>query len=235
MVHHTASRQGTGATSSLNVVRYGRTGLPGPLCNVLIGRDGSVHVITDGRANDSGTGNSPVLSRVRADLAPTGKATSPGTLNGNPYFYDIEVENNGVGEPYGEATLNSLFEVCVAFCRHHGWSANRVIHHKEWTSRKIDMSWNGDIRGNVNNLLNNSNQEAEEEMSQIVWYEGPANNSGSHAYHVHGITAAYINSMETLNLLKYLGIKEAGHPFKPLGVTWQDGMLIFDGPCRNQS
>jgi hypothetical protein len=35
-----------------------------------------------------------------------------------------------------------------------GWSANRVVHHREWTKRKPDMSFQGDLRALVAERLN---------------------------------------------------------------------------------
>ncbi|MEO5837776.1 MAG: peptidoglycan-binding protein, partial [Acidimicrobiales bacterium] len=51
--HHTAGGR-TGNAPSLNICINGRSDLPGPLCNVLIGRDGTCYVIAAGRANHAG-------------------------------------------------------------------------------------------------------------------------------------------------------------------------------------
>ena len=146
VVHHTAG------TDSLNICRFGRSDLPGPLCNVLIDRHGTCWVVTDGKANDSGSGSTVVLNRVKKDRAPLGDAAKVGLrddISGNPWFYDIEVENLGNGQKYTRPQLKALVKVAAAFCWQGGWSHNRVIHHREWTGRKIDMSYRGPLRRRV--------------------------------------------------------------------------------------
>lgn len=146
MSHHTAG-------SSLHVqgLQEGYS-FPGPLCNVAIDVDGSVHVITDGRANDSGNGSGKVLEEVRRDVAPSGDARARGlsdTTSGNPWFYDVEVVNDGAGQTYPDVQLGAHIRVLAAIHDHHGWPAARAIHHREWTRRKVDMSWRGDLRGRL--------------------------------------------------------------------------------------
>lgn len=146
MVHHTAG------SNDLNVVRRGRAGLPGPLANFYLDRDAPfiLTVVADGKANDSGMGSSVVLSEVRQGLRPTGKTAAQRGLaddvNGNPYFWDIECENLGTGQEWPGGQVHVLVWFLVAVCLEAGWSANRIIGHKEWTRRKIDpkgldMNW----------------------------------------------------------------------------------------------
>lgn len=147
MVHHTAS---TG--SALKVVTDGRADLHGPLCHLNIARDGRVNVVTEGLAWHAGSGSSVVLHRVCHDLAPVNDARNlhvADNTDGNPWFYGIEVDNTGVGEPYPDKQIAALVWACAALCQHHHWSAARVIHHREWTARKTDMSYRGPLRGLV--------------------------------------------------------------------------------------
>lgn len=147
-LHHTASRIGMDPMPSLQVVRKGRADLPGPLCNVLVGRDAKLAAITDGRANDTGGGDPDVLHAVRNDfpVLPQADDVDGYRINGNQWFYDIEVENDGVGESWSQAVIDATVSVAAAFCRHHGWTSRRVICHREWTRRKIDPSWHGPWR-----------------------------------------------------------------------------------------
>lgn len=150
MVHHTA-----GPRLHVEGLQRGYR-FPGPLCNIGIDLDAARHVITDGRANDSGRGSSVVLARVRRDLPPQGDARELGLvddIDGNRWYYDIEVVNDGVGQPYPDVQIASLVATCAALCRAHGWTANRVIHHREHTRRKVDMSYRGDVRGRVRRQL----------------------------------------------------------------------------------
>lgn len=151
MVHHTAG------TNSLNICVNGRSGLPGPLCQFLIHKNGTIYLISQGYSNHAGKGYSGVLHDVMADKAPKGDASQMGytdNFGGNSHFWGIEVENLGNGsDPYPDVQIDALVKLCAALCDMHGWSHNRVIHHREWTRRKIDMSWRGDIRGAVQRIL----------------------------------------------------------------------------------
>lgn len=138
LLHHTASSRQGGDLASLGTVVNGRPDLPGPLCHILVGRDGQVRVIASGRANHAGYGGP--FGWVPTNL-------------GNSYLIGIEIENNGVGEPYSEECYNAVLEVCVALLkRYRGRLARRKPHraaskvkgHKEWTSRKIDPSFSMD-------------------------------------------------------------------------------------------
>jgi hypothetical protein len=153
MIHHTAFAN-TGPIPALKTVREGREAtatspkLRPPLCNVLIGRDASVHVIADAMARDSGTGDPCVLKAFKAhqplpkpdDEDPFNDKNADHFTDGTPLFYDIEVENTGVGEPYPDAQVQITARVAAAICRANGFAADRVLCHKEWTKRKIDWS-----------------------------------------------------------------------------------------------
>lgn len=124
LVHHTASNRNSGNMPSLGIVRDGRPGIPGPLSQVLLGRDGTVRMIADGYANHAGYGG------PRAGIPAN---------QGNTYALGIEAENNGIGEPWPKEQLNAYYRLCAALM---DWlrinDVNKVIGHKEWTSRKID-------------------------------------------------------------------------------------------------
>lgn len=148
MLHHTAgSRRGDHPTLGLCIRgRGGPRPLPGPLCNCLTSRGGMNLLVSNGRAADSGPGHPQVLERVSNDLAPVGDAAAVYGLydtdlevDGNSHFYDFEIENAGDGQdPYPAEQVEAVIAACVALCRVHHWTANRVIAHREWTRRKVD-------------------------------------------------------------------------------------------------
>lgn len=124
IAHHTASNSASGKFASDGIVTSGRPDLPGPLCQILLGRDGTVRLIAAGYSNHAGYGGP--------------KAGMPANM-GNTYSYGIEAENNGIGEPWSKAQLNAYYRLCAALLVWMGTKdVNRVIGHKEWTSRKID-------------------------------------------------------------------------------------------------
>lgn len=144
IVHHTGDK-GRG-DSGLSTLIYGRgepNPLNGPLCNASPRENGHMALISAGRANHAGMGSSAVLARIRKDLAPLGNAADLGLhddMVGNGHFYGWEVDNDGAGQPYPPAQIDTTIRICAALCRHHNWTANRVIGHKEWTRRKVDWS-----------------------------------------------------------------------------------------------
>lgn len=121
--HHTASNAASGNTPALGIVINGRHDVPGPLANYLTARDGTIHVVASGRANHAGTGRYP-----------DGKS-------GNTYSIGNEAENNGIGEPWPARQKDHIERAAAAICRHMRWGANKVIGHKEYTSRKIDPTY----------------------------------------------------------------------------------------------
>ncbi|MEU8543407.1 peptidoglycan-binding protein [Streptomyces sp. NPDC048717] len=145
MIHHTVS---AGTDNTVRMCRDGYAGLPGPLCHGVIAKDGSVHLIGNGRANHAGGGDPSVLQAVitetYGDRPPTPRAHegSPGAVDGNARFYGFECVNLGNGtDPWPPAQLDAIERVATALCRAHGWGAKSVIGHSEWSD------WKNDPRG----------------------------------------------------------------------------------------
>lgn len=135
----------------------GRPGIPGPLANLYVARDGRVFVVAAGRANHFGPGAREVYDRTRRDLAPLGDAARLGlsdSVVGNGVYVGIEVENFGTRtDPYPRVQIDHLERACAAICEQQRWTANRCVQHREWTRRKVDMSYRGPLRQAVAALL----------------------------------------------------------------------------------
>lgn len=122
--HHTASHAGSDHPA-LGICTNGRSDLAGPLCNVLLARNGDCYVVASGRANHAGTGGWRGLT-------------------GNTSVLGIEAENNGVGEPWPAAQIDAYLRLCAAMCEGGGFNASMVCYHREWApSRKIDPAGPG--------------------------------------------------------------------------------------------
>ncbi|MEU9555060.1 peptidoglycan-binding protein [Streptomyces fumanus] len=135
MIHHTVT---SGTASTVSLCYNGRPDLPGPLCHGVIAKDGTVHLVGNGRANHAGSGDADVLAAVVAERASL-PAPNQRNTDGNTRFYGFECVNLGDGrDPWPEAQLDAIARTAAAICRAHGWSAASVIGHKEWTSTKID-------------------------------------------------------------------------------------------------
>lgn len=121
--HHTASARGSNAPS-LGLVVRGTSEVSGPLCNLLIGRDGTVFLIAAGRANHAGEGG-PFLN-IPEDSA-------------NMHTVGVEIENDGRGEEWTRELLRAAdtsFAVLLDFV---GGNPRRHMGHKEWApGRKPD-------------------------------------------------------------------------------------------------
>jgi peptidoglycan hydrolase-like protein with peptidoglycan-binding domain len=134
MIHHTVTE---GTDHSVELCRRGYSGLPGPLCQGVIDKAGTVHLIGNGRANHAGLGDDDVLRAVIAEreLPPDNEA---GT-DGNRHFYGFECINLGDGkDPWPDVQLEAIEKAAAAVCRAHGWNARSVIGHEEWQPGKVD-------------------------------------------------------------------------------------------------
>lgn len=132
--HHTAGSN-IGNAPSLRVCVVGRKDLPGPLCNVLQGFDGTAYVIASGRANHAGPG-------------------SWKGLIGNSSVYGVERENDGVSpqRPDQQRLAEVLWAALLGDI-----DADLLCGHKEWApNRKVDFHDvnYGLMRSNVARLQN---------------------------------------------------------------------------------
>ncbi|WP_137991275.1 peptidoglycan-binding protein [Streptomyces vilmorinianum] len=134
MIHHTVTR---GTATTVRICHDGYTGLPGPLCHGVIAKDGTVHLLSAGRANHAGSGDGDVLQAVIAEQ-PVPRDDETGT-DGNRYFYGFECENLGDGkDPWPAVQLEAIEKAAAALCRAHAWGAHSVIGHLEWQPGKTD-------------------------------------------------------------------------------------------------
>ena len=147
MLHHTASKDDL---SSVALCENGYAELPGPLCQSVIGKSGTVYAIANGRANHAGTGDPNTFAAVRderyGDYPPATHFHEgmPGGIDGNGHFYGAECVNLGNGEDaWPEQQVEAMVRWAAAICRAHGWSAKSVIGHKEWSDWKPDPAGPG--------------------------------------------------------------------------------------------
>ncbi|MER6996205.1 peptidoglycan-binding protein [Streptomyces sp. NPDC000410] len=134
MIHHTVS---SGTQHSVELCYNGHANLPGPLCHGVIAKDGSVHLVGNGRTNHAGLGDDDVLRAVINETALP--ADNEANTDGNRYFYGFECVNLGNGsDPWPAAQLEAIEKASAALCRAHGWTYRSVIGHKEWQPGKPD-------------------------------------------------------------------------------------------------
>ncbi|TQK42946.1 N-acetylmuramoyl-L-alanine amidase [Streptomyces sp. SLBN-118] len=134
MIHHTVT---SGTQNSVNICYDGYPSLPGPLCHGVIAKDGTVHLVGNGRANHAGLGDDDVLRAVINETALP--SDNEANTDGNRYFYGFECVNMGTGsDPWPAVQLEAIEKAAAAICRAHGWTHRSVIGHKEWQPGKVD-------------------------------------------------------------------------------------------------
>ncbi|WP_432194819.1 N-acetylmuramoyl-L-alanine amidase [Streptomyces sp. bgisy027] len=162
MIHHTVT---SGTKASVDLCRDGYAGLPGPLCLGVIAKDGTVHLVGNGRANHAGSGDDDVLKAVIAERA-TLPAPNENNTDGNTHFYGFECVNLGDGkDPWPQAQLDAIKRASAALCRAHGWSERSVIAHKEWTDTKVDPRGFSmkDLRAGIKRQLTGDSQQQKQD------------------------------------------------------------------------
>ena len=120
--HHTAGGA-RGNAPSLGVVKNGRPGIPGPLAQIVLGRDGTIYIVAAGRSNHAG--------RVSA------------TRYTNSYAIGIEAENTG-REKWPARQMDAYAKLCRALADHYKVPISQVRGHKEVArpkGRKPDPSF----------------------------------------------------------------------------------------------
>jgi hypothetical protein len=160
--HWTATPDTTRPTDpypSLAIVRDGRSGLPGPLAQLGLRRDGAVLVLAAGLSYHAGEGYWPGIG-----------------ANGNANTIGIEAEEGGDGD-WPPAILNAYPRLVAALDRHYAVPLANDIGHYEWAGpRKSDIRlWPGGMgafRAAVQHILNNPNvSEEDDEMKPILVQE----------------------------------------------------------------
>lgn len=119
LAHWTAG-PATGNRPSLNICVNGRAGLPGPLCQVFLDRNGVAIVVAAGRANHAGRG-------------------SWKGATGNTHLYGVEVEWNGKMSNLTAAQREAYPKVMATFMDR---GAKWIAGHDEYAlprGRKVDV------------------------------------------------------------------------------------------------
>ena len=120
--HHTAG-PASGDTPSLNTVVYGRSDLPGPLCNLYLSRSGEVYLVAAGIGYHAGN-----------TVVPWGDNNSG---------IGIEAEATGV-DAWPKAQYDAYARMCACLAAYYGIPNAHVAGHKEVCDppgRKIDPNF----------------------------------------------------------------------------------------------
>lgn len=133
--HHTGAKD-TNPLSVADDLEYakwlaqvGRSDLPAPLCQLSVGRDGTVYVCAAGRGNHAGKA----------------KASGPVPAgDGNALYLGWECQNTG-SEGWSGPQYEAMVKGGAATSKHYGWSSTANRAHKEtsvtgkWDPGRLDM------------------------------------------------------------------------------------------------
>lgn len=133
--HHTASNPGSDGQSDVNFIARGSS--VAPVYQLYVNRAGRIWTIAAGAANHAGSGGP--WSRWSAGTVPTDAMNTHGIA--------LALANNGVGEPYPAAQINTAFTASLAISRRLGRPVVDVVNHRDWTTRKIDMATAAAVQG----------------------------------------------------------------------------------------
>ena len=138
MLHHTAG------SNSLRYICYTNPYKPVRAAHFLVDRDGTVHVCSGVGAYHAGKGG-PWRFPKR------GKDVTIFRNRGNSRFYGIEIESLGTsrridgsleGMTVEQVVETAILSAALLNAMRRGWRSwpvSRVIRHRDWTSRKIDV------------------------------------------------------------------------------------------------
>lgn len=129
LCHHTATGPKTSNASVVKLLVNGRSDLPGPLCHFGLARNGTVYIISSGRANHAG------------------KAKASGTVSagdGNELYIGIEAFNDGVGEKWSNTQMEAYALLAAVLSVKITKNSYKTVRgHKETSvTGKIDPTFN---------------------------------------------------------------------------------------------
>lgn len=186
--HHTATSTSVSDETMRRILINGRADLRGPLAQCGLRRDGTWDIIAAGRCNHNGYGKW-----------------------GNDSI-GVEAYNDGKGEPWPKAQLDSYTRGVAAICAHYQWGAHRVKGHKETDpTRKIDPVGidMAKFRRTVTTLNTPPPPPSEPETDMAKLVKG---SSTPNWYITDGITKRFVNDRAEGAALVYAGF-----------ATWDNG------------
>ena len=175
ITHYPVGIDDTGFDSILDMICCrGSTAAPWPIYQAYIDHGtAQITIITEGRANHAGMGNSQQRSRALLGLPP---APPPrfDDMSGNRWSVGLTLE----GPPTTAAQFEAAAQFWAAVCTEAGWHPNRILGHEEWTYRKADPDFDmALLRARITEIMEDdmaqfTEQEAADLRKLLTRYEG---------------------------------------------------------------
>lgn len=188
--HHTAGPL-MGNVPSLRLIEKGRPDLPGPLSQLVLGRDGTFFVVAAGKCNHAGRGE------------------WQGVVNGNSEMIGIEAENAGTGKDiWPVAQMDAYVRGVAAILKHIGADPIMAVGHKEWAlprGRKVDPTFDMiEFRENVEKVMEDkaSTQVSTVDPKRSMLRKGDTGKSVGELQELLGIEADEIFGPQTEKAVK---------------------------------
>lgn len=135
MWHHTASSPWTSPNDDAYYMCH--TSSDRPIANLMVARDASVWVLAAGATNTNGKGGPWSTSRGTVPMDSM-----------NTHAVGIEIQNDGLGEPYSAAVMDAAFRTSIAVGRHLDLDPTDCATHFSWApTRKIDPATTDAVMG----------------------------------------------------------------------------------------
>lgn len=123
LCHHTAGGRSWDDAKEIAICQAGNADAPGPITQLLVGRVGrggipgvsAVHVLAAGRSNHAGGAVIPWIG--------------PNRVDGNANLIGIEASNDGIGEPWPDAQIDTYLRVAACLRKGYNWGRDRVVMH----------------------------------------------------------------------------------------------------------
>lgn len=174
--HHTTGGDALTNPATQAATRHtlwdGRSDLPGPLCHLSPCVDAAtgrarVWLIGYGRTNHAGLGSSLVADLIRSG-AYQGQRPGPDDTDGNTLLWGLEYVHPGDRTRWPDALLDVGHRAACAICEATGWPRDqwpgRQAEHREWTRRKVDRSWTGDVRAAIRTVMEGADMELDDKV-----------------------------------------------------------------------
>lgn len=149
MLHWTASFSSPrNPCPTLDVVRFGRAGLPGPLYAMLCGHDGRLRLVHRRLGNHAGAGSVAAVRLAEQGRVPHAYRPGPDDATLNRLAWGVALDYHPDQGPVPAAMLDCAVRAVAAIHRFQGWDRARVraFDHRHATRRKRDNDVVADFR-----------------------------------------------------------------------------------------